>query len=134
MPIHCSDLTDIIFHVINKKVNAKIIECAGPDTISFKYIIRMLLEAINKKRPLIPVPLFMAKAMASFFELMPNPLLTNDQLKLLKYDNILSNKYMNNATIGVPSRGSFSNEVKKYSYMWKEGGEYSKEKYNPERK
>lgn len=131
MPIHCSDLTDIIVHVINKKVNAKIIECAGPDMISFKDIIRMLLEAINKKRPLIPVPLFMAKAMASFFELMPNPLLTNDQLKLLKYDNILSNKYMNNSTIGVPSRGSFSSEVKKYSYMWKEGGEYSKEKYNP---
>ena len=38
---------------------------------------------------------------------------------------------MNNSTIGVPSRGSFSSEVKKYSYMWKEGGEYSKEKYNP---
>jgi uncharacterized protein YbjT (DUF2867 family) len=134
MPIHCSDLTDIIIHVINKKVNTKIIECAGPDIISFKDIIKMLLEAIDKKRALIPVPLFMAKTMASVFELMPNPLLTNDQLRLLKYDNILSNRYVSNTTIGVPSRGSFLNEVKKYSYMWKEGGEYSKEKYNSKKK
>ena len=96
--------------------------------------IKYILEAINKKRPLVPVPLFMAKAMASVFELMPNPLLTNDQLKLLKYDNILSNKYTNNASIGVPSRGLFLDEVKKYSYMWKVGGEYSKEKYNPKGK
>ena len=39
---------------------------------------------------------------------------------------------MNNATIGVPSRGSFSN-AKKYSIV-KEGDSVEGEKYNPERK
>jgi NADH dehydrogenase len=68
--------------------------------------------------------------MATFFELMPRPLITNDQLRLLKYDNVLSNKYSNNDSIGVPSKRFFSEEVKKYSYMWKEGGEYSKEKFS----
>ena len=130
MPIHCSDLTDIIIHVIDKKVNAKIIECTGPEVILFKDIIKKLLEAIDKKRPLIPFPLFLAKFMATFFELMPRPLITNDQLRLLKYDNVLSNKYSNNDSIGVPSKRFFSEEVKKYSYMWKEGGEYSKEKFS----
>ena len=60
---------------------------------------------------------------------MPKPLLTQDQLKLLKYDNINSGKYKTNFDIGVPSNLYFKNEVQKYCYMWREGGEYSKEKF-----
>ena len=71
----------------------------------------------------------MAKISASLFQLLPNPLLTMDQLRLLKYDNIKSGKYKTNFDIGVPSKKYFIDEVKKYSYMWKDGGEYSTEKY-----
>ena len=61
---------------------------------------------------------------------MPKPLLTQDQLKLLKYDNITSGKYKTNSDIGVPSVRYFDEEVKKYCYMWREGGQFSTEKYN----
>ena len=67
---------------------------------------------------------------AKFFQLFPSPLLTVDQLKLLNYDNVASGKYKTNFDIGVPSKKIFSNEVEKYSYMWREGGEYSKKKNN----
>ena len=73
-------------------------------------------------------PLQLAKISASVFE-MPNPLLTRDQLRLLKYNNISSGKYKNNFDIGVPSLRYFDEEVKKYSYMWREGGQFSTEKY-----
>ena len=33
MPIHCSDLTDVIYHVISKNIYSKIIECVGPETL-----------------------------------------------------------------------------------------------------
>ena len=101
----------------------------GPETITFKEIIQKLLKLINKKRILLPLPLTIAKFSASFFEIMPKPLLTRDQLKLLKYDNILSGKYKSNFDIGVPSKRSFYEEVKKYCYMWREGGQFSTEKY-----
>ena len=32
--------------------------------------------------------------------------------------------------IGVPSLRYFDEEVKKYSYMWREGGQFSTEKYS----
>ena len=48
-PIHCSDLTDVIYEVITKNINSKIIECVGPEIISFKEIIERLLQLINKK-------------------------------------------------------------------------------------
>ena len=67
---------------------------------------------------------------ANFFQLFPKPLLTRDQLRLLKYDNITSGKYKTNFDIGIPSKLFFNIEVKKYCYMWREGGQYSTEKYN----
>ena len=129
-PIHCSDLTDVIFNIISNNVNSKIIECVGPEIISFKEILEKLLSLIGKKRLLIPMPLPIAKMSATFFEIMPKPLLTKDQLKLLKYDNVLSGKYKSNSDIGVPSLRHFDEEVKKYCYMWREGGQFSTEKYN----
>ena len=129
-PIHCSDLTDVIFHVIDNNINSNIVECVGPEIISFKEILKKLLFLIDKKRILIPFPLPLAKLLANFFQLLPNPLLTVDQLKLLKYDNVVSGKYKTNFDIGVPSKRTFSSEVKKYSYMWREGGEFSTDKYS----
>ena len=129
-PIHCSDLTDVIFHVIDNNINSNIVECVGPEIISFKEILKKLLFLIDKKRILIPFPLPLAKLLANFFQLLPNPLLTVDQLRLLKYDNVVSGKYKTNFDIGVPSKRTFSSEVKKYSYMWREGGEFSTDKYS----
>ena len=128
-PIHCSDLTDTINHIISKNIYSKIIECTGPEIISFKELLQKLLYLINKKRILLPFPLPLAKFSARFFELLPNPLLTSDQLRLLKYDNISSGKYKTNSEIGIPSIRYFEEEVKKYCYMWREGGQFSTEKY-----
>jgi len=131
-PIHCSDLTDTINHIISKNIYSKIIECTGPEIISFKELLQKLLYLINKKRILVPFPLPLAKFSARFFELLPNPLLTSDQLRLLKYDNISSGKYKTNSEIGIPSVRYFEEEVKKYCYMWREGGQFSTEKYTSE--
>ena len=133
-PIHCSDLTDIIYHIISENIYSKIIECVGPEVISMKQILEKLLILINKKRILLPFPLPIAKLTATLFEILPNPLLTRDQLKLLKYDNIKSGKYKTNSDIGIPSVRFFDQEVKKYSYMWREGGQFSTEKYISENK
>ena len=129
-PIHCSDLTDSIFYIISKNIYSKTIECVGPEIISLKEILKKLLKLIDKKRFLIPLPFFAAKMSAKLFQLFPKPLLTEDQLVLLKYDNIPSNKYQTNFDIGSHSTKIFDHEVKKYCYMWKEGGQFSTEKYN----
>ena len=130
MPIHCSDLTDIIYDVISKNIDSKIIECIGPETITFKEILEKLLKLIGKKRLLIPIPLFAARISALILGQLPKPLLTRDQLRLLKYHNVASGKYKTNFDIGLPSKLIFENEVKKYCYMWREGGQFSTEKYD----
>ena len=133
-PIHCSDLTDTIYHVISKNIYSKIIECGGPEILTLKEIIQKLLNLIGKKRILLPLPFPIANLTAKIFELLPTPLITQDQLRLLKYDNILSGKYKSNSDIGIPSVRYFDEEVKKYCYMWREGGQFSTEKYTSDTK
>ena len=124
VPIHCSDLTEIIYQVISKNIISKTIECIGPETISLKDILKRLLKLTEKKRLLIPLPLFLAKLSAAFFQLLPSPLLTLDQLRLLKYNNVASGKYKTNFDIGIPSVCKFDEEVEKYAFMWKEHGQF----------
>ena len=129
MPIHAKDLVDIIFNVVSKNTKSQIIECVGPETMTFKEILEKLLKLIGKRRLLLPVPLIFGKTIAKVFQLMPKPLLTEDQLRLLKYDNVASGKYKTNIDIGLPSKSLFESEVEKYCYMWREGGQFSKKNF-----
>jgi len=133
MPIHTSDLTNIIYHTISQNIDHNVIECVGPETLSFKQILEKLLKLIQKKRVLIPLPLPLAKISAFILGKLPNPLITQDQLRLLNYDNVSSGKYKTNFDIGVPSKLFFEQEVEKYCYMWREGGEFSTKKYSPQK-
>ena len=127
-PIHCSDLTEIILKIINEKMFSEKIECVGPEEMSFKEILLKLMKLIDKKTLIIPFPIFIGKLMAIFFKLFSTPLITADQLKLLKYDNVLSKKLKSNIDINYNCKLKFENEVEKYCYMWREHGEYSKKK------
>ena len=124
-PIHVTDLVDIIYNIIESKNENLVLECIGPEVMTFKEIIQKMLLSIEKKRILLPLPLPIAKLTAKFFQLLPNPLLTEDQLTMLKYDNCKSDKYKNNFDLGYISKKKFEDEIYKYSYNWKTGGQFA---------
>ena len=74
------------------------------------------------------MPISLARMTAHIFEFLPKPLITNDQLKLLKYDNVLSGKYKSNSDFDFNCSSRFEEEVNKYSHMWRDEGEYSKKR------
>jgi len=125
-PIHVTDLSDIIFTAVQKQIVGETIECIGPEVLTFKEIILKILKSIKKKRILFPMPLVFAKITARIFQMMPKPLLTLDQLKLLKYDNIVSGKYKTNFDFNFNSSKKFENEIAEYSFNWTSGGQFSK--------
>ena len=125
-PIHVNDLVNIIYELIERKNDNLVLECIGPEVFSFKEIIQMLLKSINKKRLLLPLPLPLAKLSAKILQILPNPLLTEDQLRLLKYDNCKTHIHKNNFDIGLVSLRKFKSEIDKYSYNWRSGGQFSK--------
>ena len=49
MPIHTNDLTKVIYYVISQNIDNNIIECVGPETFTFKEILKKLLNLFRKK-------------------------------------------------------------------------------------
>ena len=69
MPLHATDLSNIIYHILSNKIETQVIECVGPEILNFKEILQILLNLIDKKRLLLPMPLSLAKFSAKFFQL-----------------------------------------------------------------
>ncbi|MCA1999219.1 MAG: complex I NDUFA9 subunit family protein [Hyphomicrobiales bacterium] len=65
-------------------------ELGGPAILSFRAILEYILAETGRTRPLLPLPFGLAKWQASLLEMLPNPLLTVDQVTLLERDNIVS--------------------------------------------
>ena len=124
-PIHVSDLVNILYEIINGNFNKLTLECIGPEILSFKEIINKLLKSIDKKRILFPLPYSLAKISAKILQLLPNPLLTEDQLNLLKYDNLVSGLHKTNIDLGLKAEKLFDVEIEKYSYNWRTGGQFA---------
>lgn len=102
-PIYVKDLNKFILFLIenNKKYQNKVFEAAGNDIVSFRDLMKFILKTINKKRFLLNLPFPIAKLQAKFLNLFKIYLLTSDQVELLRYDNIASDKYDNiNKIIG----------------------------------
>ena len=90
-PVYVEDVCKGIIKILQKDITNKIFEFGGPDIFTFKELLQILLKTINRKKFLIYIPKTMAVLMAKFFQVLPNPLLTEDQIQLLKNNNIVLN-------------------------------------------
>jgi NADH dehydrogenase len=67
----------------------RIYELGGPQVRSFKELMRFMLATIERRRLLVPLPFALARLQASLLALAPRPLLTPDQVELLRSDNVV---------------------------------------------
>jgi NADH dehydrogenase len=65
-------------------------EFGGPDVRTFKELLEFILATTERRRPLVSIPFAIAEFEAWFLQFMPKPLLTPDQVRLLKTDNVVS--------------------------------------------
>jgi NADH dehydrogenase len=103
-PCYVGDVTDAIIKIIEQVNPNKVYELGGPKIYTFKELIETLLFSLKKKRFIIELPDFVARAQAKIMQLFPNPLLTEDQLEILKSDNICSNEYLGFKELGISTR------------------------------
>jgi uncharacterized protein YbjT (DUF2867 family) len=65
-------------------------ELGGPEVKSFKALMEFVLAVTERRRLLVPLPFAFASLQAKILQFMPTPLLTPDQVELLKRDNVVS--------------------------------------------
>ncbi len=78
-----------------------IYELGGPEVYGFKQLLEMMLWQIGRKRLLLPLPFGVARVIATLAQIMPKPLLTPDQVILLKSDNIVREGAQDLSELGV---------------------------------
>ena len=83
----------------------------------------ILLRAIKKKRFLIPIPFSLAKFQSYFLQMIPNPLLTPDQVEVLKYNNIVSGEYPTLEDLDI-SGETIQSILPKYIHRFRTGGQF----------
>jgi NADH dehydrogenase len=123
-PIYVGDVAKAIVKALEiNNSEIKIYELGGPQDYSFKQLMEILLKEIKKKRFFISVPFKVAKFQSYFFQMMPRPLLTVDQVELLKYDNIVSENFFKLKDFGI--NGTDINSIlPKYIYRFRRGGKF----------
>jgi uncharacterized protein YbjT (DUF2867 family) len=90
-PVFVGDVAEAIARSVDGKVEGgKIYELGGPQVLSFRQCMEEMLTIIDRKRLLVPLPWGLAYMQASILGLLPNPLLTSDQVTLLKSHNVVS--------------------------------------------
>ena len=75
------------------------------------------------KRFLIPIPFGMAKFQSYFLQMMPTPLLTPDQVEMLKYDNVVSGEYKTLKNLEIKST-TIQSILPQYIYRFRTGGQF----------
>lgn len=95
-PVYVDDVADAICEILARSdVAGETFELGGPQVYTFKELMELMLYEIDRRRILMPMPFAIANMVGLAGEItgkLPfvDPVLTRDQVKLLKNDNVVS--------------------------------------------
>ena len=91
-PVYVGDVATAVADAVDGKARAgATYELGGPEVLTMREIIEVILSIIERQRMLVSLPFGLAKLQALFLQFAPGPLqLTPDQVELLRSDNIVS--------------------------------------------
>jgi NADH dehydrogenase len=120
-PVFVDDLTVGLLELLERSDTVgKAYEFGGPQIYSFKALLELLLTALNRQRVLLPISFALAEMQAGLLEVLPNPPLTRDQVRLLKTDKVVSGTEPTLDDLGVHARPleDFLAELKDKYMRW----------------
>ena len=116
-PVYVGDVAAAIARVLNDtEARGKTYELGGATIYSFKDLMRIILRETGRTRLLLPWPFFLASINAFFLGLLPKPLLTMDQVRQLKTDNVVGDGALTLADLGIAPDAV---EAVVPSYLWR---------------
>jgi uncharacterized protein YbjT (DUF2867 family) len=124
-PVFVGDVAQAILMALSRQ-DGRTYELGGPTVYSFKELIQLILRETGRKRLLVPLPFAIASLKAMFLQLLPNPLLTVDQVRLLKHDNVVLPTAAGLSDLGITPTSA---EAVVPSYLWRyrAKGEYAEQ-------
>jgi uncharacterized protein YbjT (DUF2867 family) len=121
-PVFAGDVAEAAVRCVqDSATRGKTYELGGPNVLTFRELMQIMLRETGRGRLLVPVPFFLASIKAFFLQIpaifLPvDPLLTMDQVTLLRSDNVVSAGALTLADLGVVPDAV---EAVVPSYLWR---------------
>jgi len=121
-PVFAGDVAEAVVRCVrDSATRGKTYELGGPNVLTFKELMQIMLRETGRKRLLVPVPFFLASIKAFFLQMpamiLPvDPLLTMDQVTLLRSDNVVGTNALKLADLGIVPDAL---EAILPSYLWR---------------
>jgi NADH dehydrogenase len=127
-PVFVGDVAEAIAKAVSGEARAgTIYELGGPDVRTFKELMEFVLATIERRRLLVPIPFGLARLQAFFLQFLPKPLLTPDQVEMLRRDNVVSPEAKREgrtlAGLGIDPR-SIAAIVPSYLWRFRKRGQF----------
>ena len=124
-PVFVGDVAAAITAALDQPdAQGRTFELGGPAIYSFKELLQIVLAETGRNRILLPLPFALASIQAFFLQFAPRPLLTPDQVKLLRHDNVVAPTAPGLAELGIQPT-TVEAEVPAYLWRFRSKGEYA---------
>jgi uncharacterized protein YbjT (DUF2867 family) len=132
-PVFVGDVAEAVARALEGQAEAgAAYELGGPRVWSFRQILEYILKETGRSRPLIPLPFPIAELQGRILQMLPmKPLLTRDQVLMLKSDNVVSEAAVAAGRtlqgLGIAPE-SVEAIVPSYLYRFRKAGQFEREK------
>ncbi len=130
-PVYVDDVAQAAVQGVLGKASAGVYELGGPEVKSFRALMQQMLDVIHRRRIIIGTPFWAAKIMAGVldiakfvsFQLFPNNILTRDQLKNLRRDNVVADDAKGFSDLGIEP-ATLESVLPEYLWKFRPAGQY----------
>ncbi|WP_281973722.1 complex I NDUFA9 subunit family protein [Ruegeria faecimaris] len=130
-PVYVDDVAKAAVQGVLGQASGGVYELGGPEVKTFRALMQQMLDVINRHRIILGIPFWVARIMAGMldimkfasFQLFPNNILTRDQLKNLRHDNVVSDSALGFADLGIEP-ATLESVLPDYLWKFRPSGQY----------
>ncbi|MDB5493523.1 MAG: NADH-ubiquinone oxidoreductase 39 kDa subunit precursor [Phenylobacterium sp.] len=127
-PVFVGDVAAALARVVTRPEAAgQTYELGGPAAFTFRQLMEMMLREIERRRILLPIPFAAAELLGALGDLAAAvipPLVTSDQVTMLRTDNVVSGACPGLAELGI-TPATLEAVLPTYLYRYRRGGQYA---------
>ncbi len=121
-PVYVGDVADAVMAAFARaEAQGRVYELGGPEVFTFAALMAWIVAQVRRRRPLVALPMWLARLQASVLERLPGKLLTRDQLLLLSRDNVAGGTLPGFAELGL-TPAAIELVVPQYLQRFRPGG------------
>ncbi|WP_158965122.1 complex I NDUFA9 subunit family protein [Chachezhania sediminis] len=131
-PVYVDDVAAAVEKAVTSDVAPGVYELGGPETLSMYDLFGKVIETIRRNRPRLPLPMVLAQMMAWGFDMLQkatfgivsNGVLTRDQLRMLKSDNVVAEGARGFADLGIEPT-AMDAVLPEYMWVYRPAGQFN---------